>query len=298
MTVVGGGALWLGASLLLAFLRTVQRPSLATLLRPYLLHTNDPLAATASGHRSTLRAVLVVPARDAATTVASAVGIGGDATHRLDRIASPEDTAGFRTRQGLIVLGTCCAIAVATAALRWPAASSLLATAVGGAASFVVVEQILADRSRRWQRDTEAQLPVIAEQIALLLGAGWSVSGAIARLAERTNGPCATDLRRVGQRVRQGLSESEALEEWARRADVPSVRRLVAVLDLDRETTDLGRLIAEEARTSRQEATERLVARLDRRSQQVWIPVTVATLVPGTVFLAIPFLAALQQLAG
>ena len=33
---------------------------------------------------------------------------------------------------------------------------------------------------------------------------------------------------------------------------------------------------------------------LERRAQQVWVPVTVATLVPGVIFLAVPFLAALK----
>jgi len=38
----------------------------------------------------------------------------------------------------------------------------------------------------------------------------------------------------------------------------------------------------------------RLIERLDRRGQQVWIPVTVATLVPGAIFLSIPFIEALR----
>jgi tight adherence protein C len=34
---------------------------------------------------------------------------------------------------------------------------------------------------------------------------------------------------------------------------------------------------------------------MERRSQQVWIPVTVATLVPGVIFLAVPFVEALRM---
>jgi hypothetical protein len=37
---------------------------------------------------------------------------------------------------------------------------------------------------------------------------------------------------------------------------------------------------------------------MERRSQQVWIPVTVATLVPGVIFLSIPFIEALRQFGG
>ena len=41
-----------------------------------------------------------------------------------------------------------------------------------------------------------------------------------------------------------------------------------------------------------------LVETMERRSQQVWIPVTVATLVPGVIFLSIPFIEALRQFTG
>ena len=37
---------------------------------------------------------------------------------------------------------------------------------------------------------------------------------------------------------------------------------------------------------------------MERRGQQVWIPVTVAALVPGAIFLAIPFIEALRLFAG
>jgi hypothetical protein len=37
-----------------------------------------------------------------------------------------------------------------------------------------------------------------------------------------------------------------------------------------------------------------LIEQIERRAQQVWIPVTVATLVPGAVLLAVPFLEALR----
>jgi hypothetical protein len=37
-----------------------------------------------------------------------------------------------------------------------------------------------------------------------------------------------------------------------------------------------------------------LVEIIEKRGQQVWIPVTVATLVPGLLFLAVPFTEALR----
>ena len=44
-------------------------------------------------------------------------------------------------------------------------------------------------------------------------------------------------------------------------------------------------------------ASDHTIEQIERRGQQVWIPVTVATLVPGAILLAVPFLAALRTFA-
>ena len=92
----------------------------------------------------------------------------------------------------------------------------------------------------------------------------------------------------------KGSSEVDALREWAAVADVDALTRLVGVLSLNREAGDLGRLVADEARSIRRDVQRELIEQIERRAQQVWIPVTVATLVPGAVLLAVPFLEALR----
>jgi hypothetical protein len=56
-------------------------------------------------------------------------------------------------------------------------------------------------------------------------------------------------------------------------------------------------MISDEARSIRAEAHRRLVSTLERREQMVWIPVTVATLVPGAIFLSIPFISVMRVFA-
>ena len=41
-----------------------------------------------------------------------------------------------------------------------------------------------------------------------------------------------------------------------------------------------------------------LVESIERRTQMVWIPVTVAALVPGVIFMAVPFVEALSLFSG
>ena len=51
--------------------------------------------------------------------------------------------------------------------------------------------------------------------IGMLIGAGYSLGAALSRLGHRGKGACGRDLVRVTGRIRQGLTEIEALREWA-----------------------------------------------------------------------------------
>jgi tight adherence protein C len=56
--------------------------------------------------------------------------------------------------------------------------------------------------------------------------------------------------------------------------------------------------VSSEARQARHEVQRLLTEMIERRAQQVWVPVAVATLVPGVILLAVPFLAALRLFSG
>ncbi len=236
--------------------------------------------------------------RDAGARLSRLLGVGEDAGTRLERIHAPLDATGFRVHQlGWTLLGTACG-ALAAFALRAPGFVGLVFAPGGGLLAFLIVEQRLSSASARRQRRIFIELPVLSEQLAMLLSSGYSLGSALNRLADRGKGACAQDLRRVTGRVRQGLTEPAALREWADLARVEPLNRVVAILALNSETSDLGRLVSDEARSIRRDVQRDLVTVMERRSQQVWIPVTVATLVPGVIFLIIPFIQALRLFAG
>ena len=60
---------------------------------------------------------------------------------------------------------------------------------------FLIVEQSVSRASQRWQRHILLELPVVSEQIGMLLSAGFSLGTAINRVASRGSGCCAQDLR-------------------------------------------------------------------------------------------------------
>lgn len=293
LLLLSGVALFVGTTLLLAELRWFRRRPLVDRLAAYV--------PGGAGRRNTalldaesFRQVVGPLAQAVGERVARTLGVTEALDRRLRRVHSPLDVAAFRSRQlgragAGLVGGTLLA-----SALPLPGVVAIGFVLGGPLLGFLVVEQMVVSESERWKRRLLLELPVVTEQLGMLLGAGYSLGSALSRLAARGRGACGRDLRRVRDRVQQGLGEVEALREWADLADVDALRRLVGVLALNRQSGDLSRLIAEEARAVRRDVHRQLLATIERRSQQVWIPVTVAALVPGVMFLAVPFVEALR----
>ena len=286
---------WGGATLVLSQLRWFRRRPLLVRLRPY-----EPGGMASGPARdgvlsvTSFREVVEPVARETGARLSALLGVSEDVARRLERVHAPIDASAFRLRQLGWTGAGLGAGSLVVAATRPPMALALLFVMGGPLLGFLIVEQQLASASERWKRRIFLELPVVSEQIGMLLGAGYSLGGALNRLAVRGSGACGKDLARVCGRMRQGLSEVDALREWAALADVDALSRLVAVLAMNREAGDLGRLVGEEARSIRRAVQRELIEQIERRSQQVWIPVTVATLVPGAVLLAIPFIEALR----
>jgi tight adherence protein C len=289
-----GLVLWAGATLALAELAWFRRLPLAERLRPYAAGGMGRPAARGPLSVASFREAVGPVSTAVGERLAQVVGVGEQLEVRLRRIHAPLDATAFRVRQvgsSAVAFG---AAAVLTLVVGLPAPAGALVVIVAPALAFLVQEQSLAARSARWQRRVFLELPVVAEQLAMLLAAGWSLTAALHRSADRGAGAVATDLRRVLVRLGQGVAEADALREWAATASVPALDRLVSVLALNRDTSDLARLVAAEARSVRRDVHRELLEAVERRNQSVWIPVTVATLVPGVLFLGIPFVEALR----
>jgi tight adherence protein C len=294
LLAASGLSLWLGATLVLSELRWFSRRPLVDRLRPHGPRSSSSPAGTGLLSVASFREVIGPLSAQLGERLARLFGVGEALPVRLARVHSDLDPTAFRVRQVAWSAGGLAGGVAVAAVLPLPPALTLLFVLGGPLLAFLVVEQQLANESARWQRRIFLELPVVSEQLGMLLGAGYSLGAALNRLASRGRGACAQDLARVCGRIRQGLSEVEALREWAGVADVDALSRLVGVLALNRQAGDLGRLIAEEARTIRREVQRELLEQIERRAQQVWIPVTLATLVPGSILLAIPFMDALR----
>jgi hypothetical protein len=295
---VGAGLLvWIGATLVLSQWSRVSRPRLAERLLPFSPGGSSEAKPAGVFSVESLRDVLGPMAREIGDRLARLFGVSEPLSLRLRRVHSDMDVTTFRMRQ-LALTGAALLVGIAVAAVGLPAPIALLVVVGSPLLVFLVVEQRLARASERWQRDLELELPVVSEQLAMLLNAGYSLGAALVRVSQRGHGCMARDLSLVVNRIHHGLSETDALREWAEVARVEAVDRLVSVLALHSESADLGRLVSVEARQARRDLHRRTIAAIERRGQQVWVPVTVATLVPGVILLAVPFLSALHLFAG
>jgi Flp pilus assembly protein TadB len=296
--VLAGLLTWVGATLLLSTHRWFARRPLAERLRPY-----SPGGMALGGHAGLLS---VETFRDVVGPLSSALGehlarilgVHEDLATRLARIHSRSDVTTVRVRQLGWAIGSFGVAGLLAIALQAPAAVALVFLLGAPVLAFLVIEQSVSRASERWQRHVRLELPVVSEQLGMLLSAGYSLGAAIHRVASRGTGCCARDLQLVRSRIQQGLGEAEALQEWADRSGVDAVERIVQILALNRQASDLGRLISQEARSIRRDVQRDLVERIERREQQVWIPVTVATLLPGVIFMAVPFIEAMRLFAG
>jgi Flp pilus assembly protein TadB len=291
---LAGVFLWIGITLVLSQFRWFAQRPLTERLRPYRPAGGAPPPSRGLLSVESFRDVVGPLARELGGRLARLFGVDEDLALRLRRVHSTLDPTAFRVRQLGWAGGSFVAATVASIALQAPPLLGALFALIAPLLAFLVLEQQLAHESTRWQQRLFLELPVVCEQIGMLLSAGYSLGAALARVAERGRGACARDLQRVVSRIQQGLTETAALGEWSELEAVPELNQVVHVLTLNRATNDLGRLMAQEARAVRQEVQRRRVELIERRSEQVWIPVTVAALVPGVIFLAVPFIQAMH----
>jgi tight adherence protein C len=295
--IVGASlGLWFGLTLLLSVTPWGKRLSLAERLRPHAPGTPSR-KSTGLLSADSARQSFGPLATAVGSQIARVFGVQEELTVRLSRVHSETDATGFRLRQvgmSAAVLGITVGLALV---LPIPPLVVAILLASAPITTFLTIEQQLSIRSKQWQRRLFLESPIITEQIAMHLASGASLGNALSRTTARGSGAIATDLRQVLLRIRQGLSERDALNEWAAVANVPAITRLCSVLALHGEAGDLGRIVSDEAKSLRREVHRELISTVESRNQQVWIPVTISALVPGVIVLAVPFLSAMKSFA-
>jgi tight adherence protein C len=218
---------------------------------------------------------------------------------RLDRAGSAESVDHFRARQvvwSVAGLATGLGLALMLAATRGAAVVPLVVlVVVAGGCGYVACDQALTMRVRRREERLLAELPTIAELLALAVAAGESPPAALERVASTARGELAGEIRRMVAEVRAGAPVTAALTALADRSGLPPLSRFAegVVVALDRGTP-LAEVLRAQADDVREAGRRSLLEAGGRKEILMMVPVVFLVLPVTVVFAVFPSLATLR----
>lgn len=287
----------LGLLIVLARLRS-RAVTLDERLAPYL----RPRDATSTLLREVSRTSAVVRLlglHDVGTRLERFGSPREEVRRRLDRAGSDESVDHFRARQVVWTvagLATGLGLALLLAATRGAAVVPLLAlVVVAGACGYVACDHALTTRVRRREERLLAELPTIAELLALAVAAGESPPAALERVASTARGELAGEIRRMVAEVRAGAPVTTTLTALADRSGLPPLSRFAegVVVALERGTP-LADVLRSQAHDVREAGRRSLLEAGGRKEILMMVPVVFLVLPVTVVFAVFPSLATLR----
>ena len=209
---------------------------------------------------------------------------------RIERADLDLTVHDFRVHQVLWGL-TAFAVAAAYSLLKAltnpgsPVAAVLLCLA-GFAVGVVARDQHLSSQATQRERRILAELPTVAELLALSVAAGESPVAALDRVVRRSGGALSTDLARVLADVRTGEPVGAAFDRLAARTGLPLVARFAQGIAVAVERgTPLAEVLHAQAADVREAGRRELIEVAARREVLMMVPVVFLVL-PVTVLFA------------
>jgi len=299
MTSPWGGAvlgLLLGVGLVavLGALPPLRRPNLDARLEPYLRDSPRPSRLLADPPRSPLPVLvrLAAPAmRDGARAVERVLGGSASVRRRLERAGRSPDVEAFRAQQVLwgvagLAAGGSLAVLLRYARSSPPAALAGLVVVLG-AAGVVSRDWWLTRQVEARERRMLAELPTVAEMLALAVAAGEGPLPALERVARLSSGELSGELRRTLADARAGAPVPIALQGLANRTGlVPLVRFVDGVVVAVERGTPLADVLRAQAADVREAGQRALMDTAGKKEIAMMIPVVFLVL-PVTVLFAV-----------
>lgn len=309
MTPVGLGAvagLGAGLGMWLVVARLVaRRPSLDERLAPYLRpagHDSRSLPSVPvgrSGPFGTLERLLAPVMRDAVRVVERIGSPASDVDRRLARAGRAGTLEQFREAQvvaAVVGAATGLAVALLLVAARGLHPVAALALVAGGSATGLVAHDVaLTAAITRRERRLLAELPTVAELLALAVAAGEGPHGALERVGRTVQGELAAEIRQALADTRAGAPLSTALEHLADRTGLAPLARFTEGIAVAVERgTPLADVLRAQAADAREASRRALMETGGRREIAMMAPVVFLVLPVTVVFAVFPGLAALR----
>lgn len=301
-----GLGLGLGAALVWSRLPMWRRPTLDDRLAPYLrdaapasrlLAGPPPLARSPLGPVERLLAPVM---GDLVRAVERILGGAGTVRRRLDQLDDGRRVEQFRAEQ--VVWGVVGAVVGVLIGLAGPVTGSggsvlqIVGLLVVGVLTGVLGrDQVLSTQVRRREQRMLAEFPMVAELLALSVGAGEGAVGALERVSRTCSGELTAELRRTLADARAGTSLVQALERLAGRTGLPVLARFVDGIAVAIERgTPLGDVLRAQAQDVREASRRRLIESGGRKEIGMMVPVVFLVLPITVLFAVYPGLAVLD----
>jgi tight adherence protein C len=205
----------------------------------------------------------------------------------------------FRTEQvlwGLAGLAAGVALAIVFATTRGSSVVALsvmvAACAIAGAA---MRDWFLTRQVRQRESRLIAELPTVAELLALSVSAGEGALGALERVARTTHGVMAEELRATLSHARTGTPLPQALQQLGDRSGLPALRRFAdGIATAVERGTPLADVLRAQATDVRADGRRSLMEEGGKREIAMLVPVVFLILPVTVVFAVYPGLVAIR----
>jgi tight adherence protein C len=292
----GAGIIWwrLGAR------RTVLDDRLAPYLRPQRTASTLLRAPVVRTPFPTLERLIAPVMADGVRVVARFGSSTADVRRRLERAGRAESVEQFRAEQvvwGVLGLAGGLAFALSLAATRGaqPAPLVLLVLAAGLTGVLARDYQLSREVTARESR-LLAELPTVAELLALSVSAGEGAVGALERVVRTTRGELSGELATTLADARSGTPLTIALERLADRTGLPGLARFAEGVAVAVERgTPLADVLRAQAQDVREQGRRALMESGGRKEVLMMVPVVFLILPVTVVFAAFPSLAVLRS---
>lgn len=297
-----GALAGLGLILVLSYVRA-RRIRLDARLAPYLrpARTTSHLLADDVSHAplATVQRLLRPWMADAVQIIARFGAPADLVRSRLVRAGRTTTVEQFRAEQVVGgVLGLLGGLALATLAVvsRPVPLPSLLVIVIAGAAAGVVLPDYLLQRQVNAREERIlAELPTVAELLALAVGAGEGAVGALERVARSTHGELSGELARTLADARSGTPLTGALENLADRVRIAPLTRFAQGVAVAVERgTPLAEVLRSQAQDVREAGRRALMETGGRKEVAMMVPVVFLVLPVTVVFAIFPGFTLLQ----
>ncbi len=297
---VGGlsGALAAGGGWLVVWHLRARRTRLDDRLAPYLRPAPSAAPATRSPSPTVER--LLAPVMHDAVRLVERLGSPSAAVaERLARAGRDETVEEFRVEQVVAAaLGLAGGLALALGLMAARGLNPVAGVGVvvlGALAGLVVHDLLLSRQVTRREDRLLAELPTVAELLALAVAAGEGALGALERVARSVRGELALEIGRALADARSGTPLTTALERMADRTGVvPLARFAEAIAVAVDRGTPLADVLRAQASDVREASRRALMEAGGRKEIAMMVPVVFLVLPVTVVFAIFPGLATLR----